>query len=159
MEIPNPRKDSRMLIVQLPTKRIGITFRHLKVDTLKHGVPMETRVTHCGIWELPDEDKEAIKLTYGVATCSPKDNFSKEKGRKCALTRALLQGDHEFNNYDLNGELKPNWVDIKESREMIWNAYRNRGESSAPPNPEGAPIVEGVVINVPKLLPESAQVH
>lgn len=44
---------------------------------------------------IPTDVKVAI-ITSGSAACSPKDNFSKARGRKIALARALKQFPKDF---------------------------------------------------------------
>ena len=44
----------------------------------------------------------------GVAICSKKDNFSKERGRKIAMLRAMKNGSIQ-----------------KSERALIWEVYRN----------------------------------
>lgn len=44
----------------------------------------DLRVTNCYCF-----DREGNVVAEGKATCSPKDNFEKNKGRKVALTKAI----------------------------------------------------------------------
>ena len=139
-----PQKGTKgMIIVQLPDKRIGIRFRHMHTGAIVHGVNKKVRLTHCSIYDITDDPEDPHKLAYGVAKCSDNDQFVKEKGRKVSLTRALLSGDTE-----LSAE------GAKAIRTIIWETYRNRGKVSfVPPTDEGAPAIEGLVINEQKLIP------
>ncbi len=60
---------------------------------------------------------------WGWATCSPEDNFEKEKGRKIALTRLARVFDR------------------KEDRRAIWQAYLGRKEKRNLPQVEPVRIV------------------
>jgi len=59
-----------------------------KID-FKHGMidGDDKRFTHCYI--LKSENSMLDFLSEGRAVCNPKDNFSYEKGRRVALTKAL----------------------------------------------------------------------
>ncbi len=65
--------------------------------------------TTCRILELEEGKAEPILIATGVAECCALDNFSKETGRKIALTRAIEQ-----------------MALPKEERTAIWNQYHNR---------------------------------
>jgi len=143
MEVLSP-KANQMLIVDLGNKKVGIQFRHQAVKTLVRGENIHTRLTHCGIFEIPKEEKGEIKkLAFGVAKCSEHDNFCKEKGRKVALTRALLQGASEFSGVSQSH---------KDLRGKVWEAYRNRGASqniNPPEGGEGGAVLDAEVIAAP----------
>lgn len=65
--------------------------------------------TICTIWDLKAGSKEAEKLTSYEESCSPDDNFVKERGRKYSLAGAL-----ETMNF------------TKTERRLIWEAYHER---------------------------------
>jgi hypothetical protein len=154
-----PKRNKKMIVVQLPDKKVGISFKHLFTMAVVRGTRQKTRLTHCAIFAVPEEkvskDEKLMVITFGVAKCSAQDNFNRAKGRKVSLTRALLTGDHEFNNFDVKGNLKPDWFNIKANREIIWKTYFESIASKypvAPPAPEGAPVLEGSILGEQKLL-------
>jgi len=144
VEVPNPKRISRMIVAQLPNMKVGISFKHIFTLAMVRGAKQKTRITHCALFEIPEEEKKSIKvLCVGVAKCSIHDNFDKSKGRKVALTRALLTGDHLFSGPESKG-----------LRELIWAAYLNRGNGvQILPPKSGAPVLDGIVVNETKLLP------
>lgn len=146
-----------MLFVNLAEgRRIGIQFRHLHTEAIVRGVNQKTRLTYCGIFEIPADEKEVPKkITFGVAKCSDRDNFSRESGRKLSLTRALANGDHEFANDIKILEPETNLVlrtaasvTVKEKRGVVWKAYFDRIPKRKPedPTPVVQETVEGVIV-------------
>ena len=76
-----------------------VTLEHGKVYIVEFSYERENGKTHCFVFHKNDEQK-----AHGVAKCSSKDQFSKNVGRKIALTNAI----------------KPF---RKEARQQFWNAY------------------------------------
>jgi len=67
--------------------------------------------------------KGAAPLFTGTAICSPKDNFSKNKGRKISLNDAL--GMPRYSD-DLSTFLGYEWYDLFKmnmDRTAVWQAY------------------------------------
>ena len=81
-------------------REVFITFKHGEVDT-QHG---KRRATLC---ELKHDPKSDEFIAQGNAICHKKDQYTKEEGRKLALTRAVFNRDKTF-------------------RTAIWNAYLGR---------------------------------
>lgn len=81
-----------MMKVNTPTGEVDIRFTHL--------IPVETQ---CRI--ISGENL----IATGFASCSDKDNYSREKGRKVAMQRALMHAGFS-----------------KELRSEIWNIYLQR---------------------------------
>jgi hypothetical protein len=67
----------------------------------------------CEVHDKPTKEtickiKSESKEDYGIALCSLRDNFSRDKGRKISLTRAIQQ------------------IGVpKQERKPIWDAYRD----------------------------------
>lgn len=141
----DPQDSKGMLRITLGQRTLGLQFRHLSTKAMVRGIEQQTRLTYCGVYELPEDPKvKPTKITFGVAKCSGSDNFSREIGRKISLTRALLSGTHEFSTTEAKG-----------TREVIWNAYRMRGTTSfteTPPVVQQQEVIEGIVLNEQKLL-------
>lgn len=81
---------------------IRISFKHTSNDQFRQTQCIVDKVVTGGRF-----NTDGILLCKGLATCSPKDNFCKDTGRKIALARAI-------------GSMNKEW------RTMIWNAYFNR---------------------------------
>lgn len=75
-----------------------ISFRYLRV--------MWSREPYSTLVEVSTKHGEKIK---GVSECSPKDQFSKEVGRKIALKRALSSSE----------------LLTKDDKKAIWDGYRD----------------------------------
>ena len=163
-------KGKGMLFVQLSKdRRIGIQFRHLHTDAIVRGVSQKTRLTYCGIFEIPADEKEIPKkLAFGVAKCSERDNFSRESGRKLSLSRALMNGDHEFAN-DVK-ILEPGTglvlrtaasARVKELRGIVWKAYFDRIPKFKPedPTPVVQETVDGVLVSDKPITEEPIVLH
>ena len=76
-----------MIIINLPTKKLAVAFAHPVSEKGK-------RSTTCKIFQLGESQDELTELSTGVTECSKQDNFSKARGRKIALARALCQHDY-----------------------------------------------------------------
>jgi hypothetical protein len=101
----------------------NIDFSHSCVDD--KGLDIETgkklpRTTSCSISQVEvvnNAENIHEEVGYGVAWCSPNDQFVKETGRKIALQRAL---DEMFGfSWERGNEERKN-------REVFWLAYHNR---------------------------------
>lgn len=85
--------------------------------SFKHVQPGTVRSTRCYIWKGGNGDEPWAR---GGATCDPSDTFSKEIGRKLALTRALKNTLH----------FPAHW-DRRAFRTAAWKAYLGRKEKAA----------------------------
>lgn len=96
--------------INIQGKEVAIKFYHNnhalpKGEKLpKEGFEYE-RGTTCIIFDVKGDE-----ISSGSANVHPRDNFSKETGRKISLTRAIKN----FN---------------AEARTQIWNEYRNWGKN------------------------------
>lgn len=81
----------------------------IAVDNLAAAV--NRRVTICTINELGDTKEQNVLIGEGLSMCHPSDTFDKAKGRKIALTNALVAASAD-------GGL------TREDRQDIWNVYR-----------------------------------
>lgn len=109
-----------MMIVELEGAVLKVCFRHLKVGPSEwaKNEPAYSHKTVCTIFDITDGQPDD-KPWKGVAKCSIKDNFCKEKGRKEAMTRALKE------------------IGLRASeREVVWKTYfarpRLEARSQAP---------------------------
>lgn len=86
-----------MMKANTPIGEVVIRFNHL--------IPVETQ---CRIF------KGEEQIATGFASCSEHDNYSREKGRKVSMSRALMHAGFP-----------------KETRQEIWNMYfaRPRGRN------------------------------
>ncbi len=73
---------------------------------------LRTQAVTVARWAIPGEEPFARALGY----CTQQDTFTKEGGRKAALTR-LLQEELALS---------------REERRIVWEQYRNRTETCAP---------------------------
>lgn len=156
MDIPNPKDSRGMLRVSgVGDKVIGIQFRHIKTKTFVGQQEKSLRITHCGLFELEADEKAApIKISYGVAKCAEADNFSRERGRKLALARALASGDHQFASdveiLDGTGVVlrKAASGEVKRLREIVWKTYFDRIPKGKveDPTPVVQETVDGIVV-------------
>lgn len=153
LDFKEPEDSRGMIFAKVDGKTVGLQFRHARVKTIINGVESMAYVTHCGVYHVPPDDETGppTKICYGVSKCSPQDQFNRETGRKIALTRALLQGVHEF-------------ALSKEKREVIWKAYFDRiPKVTKEEEPPVEPAIEGILIDPSKLLlenlPDDGPVH
>lgn len=116
-----------MIKIELPDRTLGISFIHKKKIlpvtegfTLKGPTHWIAHSTKCEILEIPERGQSSILivLAYGIANCDRRDNFSKEVGRKIALTHALFSEQKDGKKYSKF---------TKFERSAIWEAYWNRG--------------------------------
>lgn len=78
----------------------AINFMHTRIE--------DRRATVCQIVNV-DSDGNTSVVSESASMCNPRDNFSKEFGRKLALTKALRKS-----NYN------------KSERALIWQSYFSR---------------------------------
>ncbi len=71
-------------------------------------------LTNCIISKDFNAKRDNPAVSHGRASCGEKDQFSKEKGRKISLARAL------------KGLFPHNSVPNKKARTAVWIAYLNR---------------------------------
>ena len=104
-----------MIRIDLPSRLLGISFSHPKVQKLIHHkfdvqATATRRATHCEVWELSADSSVKPKLiSKAIVTTHHKDTFKRWMGRKIALARAL-----KFTNLS------------KFERTAVWEAYHNR---------------------------------
>lgn len=152
-----------MIKIQLPTRLVAIGFSHpVQNEALAPqkgsliAEVIKVRYSHCFIVELVDpKDESKYKfISEGVARCSPKDLFEKEKGRRVALTDALLEVKLLNGSKGKRTLLKAKTDLNKEERKLIWDGYFNRGTLPSVPfsklkdagEVEGAEEVNGNVL-------------
>lgn len=105
-----------MLIVELPSGKIGIVFKHkifarplLDERVCKR---FQNGQTLCDIYKFAPLNGIALYLrASGVAICKSPDHFNKRLGRKRALTSALAK------------KIGTGYIYTREEREMIWRTY------------------------------------
>lgn len=102
------------MIVEALGKKYQIGFCHTEKPKRKR----EKRMTMCFIYELNTDKKERVIATSSQASCSSKDQFNKEEGRKRALTRALQQLWPSTDGTDHNLR--------RQVRTLFWNVYFHR---------------------------------
>lgn len=90
-----------MMIVQFPDKLLRVSFNHTQQDSRGRRKTICTVQQENGKVLVPYSSYQEIKsrtawkdLSTGTVTCSRQDNFSRARGRKLALRRALCR--HEF---------------------------------------------------------------
>ena len=105
-----------MLTLQLPEEEIKVKFKFAERED---GI----RTTTC---EMFDSQKNC--LVESVASCNPKDHFSRVEGRKYAFNKAVwslswaMFGVAPYQNYSLN--IRDEDVPLsKKWRKEMWNAY------------------------------------
>ena len=112
-----------MLIVDLPTKRIGVQFKHKPYMKPTLDTSMCKRflngITHCSIYLLNGID--AATLVEGTGFCKWPDSYCKAMGRRQSLTSALAN------------RIGTGKVFSRVEREIIWRAYWRSLEPPAEP--------------------------
>ncbi len=76
--------ENKLLKINHDGREVNVKFSHKVVETKLNGERRCTMVQVI-IWCFPGNSVEF----HGVATCHPRDNFSKSIGRKLALADAL----------------------------------------------------------------------
>lgn len=153
----------KFIVVDLGNRTLGITFqrefeipeeglfinkRHVRTGEMRLSAPAgedKLRATYCEIHRLKEAPKpapfEGVEwVSDGImartrARADSRDSFSREKGRKIALRRALVQ-------YGLT----------RGDRVLVWHAYHNRPR----PRVVKVELVEEIInlLEAPRLLPE-----
>ena len=85
-----------MIKTEIDKKEVEIKFRY----KVHNGISLRTGFTICKLY------LNGKYMGFGWASCSDKDQFNKNTGRKVALSRALRSFDREF-------------------RKKVWRAYFN----------------------------------
>ena len=129
-----------MIIVNLPSRTLGLSFRHSDVDVIVPLTPKErklfipphirkTRGTYCEIYDVILNPEKGVKnakwICEGSAVVGVGDQFRKAEGRKRALTRALNQLKPP-----VHGEMRSVSSIIlgKHDRTKIWQVYHDRAK-------------------------------
>ena len=122
-----------MIKVNLPSRTLGLAFRHSEVEIAipqkesekKLDKPVQfrkTRATFCEIYEITPLSSKWV--CEGSAYLGVGDQFRKSMGRKFALTKALKLLSPP--KYGEKRSVSPLTLGKKE-RELVWQAYHNRG--------------------------------
>jgi hypothetical protein len=113
----NNLEASRLLVVDLPTCRIGIMFKHVIYTTPLYELQTCDRflngITHCEIYieVIVGGEKAWTICTVGRGLCKLPDQYRKDVGRKKALTSALRKHASRRKLFGYS------------ERAMIWQAY------------------------------------
>jgi len=107
--------------VHYQDKDYWVGFKHEHFTKLMGGSYLDDPIFTSGVWAkgrtictITAGDKEnPIVVGYGEASCSEKDNFIKEIGRRMSLTRAL----------------EMSFGDNREARKTFWETYHARRTS------------------------------
>ena len=83
-----------MIIITLPSGKIGITWRHFRYKDPKFDKDTCEKfmngITHCEIYRLTESPvMDAALIAHGLGICKWPDAFCKALGRKASLTSAL----------------------------------------------------------------------
>lgn len=125
-----------MLKIDLPTCRIGLSFKHRPFTQPKFDAKLCKRflngITDCEIYvlhELGGLEQSTLAAT-GHGLCKFPDRFAKALGRKAALTSALRKKNQKKSLFG------------REERYLIWQAYWRMLKTEAPAAPETPPAAD-----------------